>query len=213
MWGKPVPKLASGCIHCGSRRIIKIGPRHNRTGNVQRYRCKKCGRTFTRMKVTAVILVQIMKWHFSGASQRQIVQHLMPSRGIAVSQTRIGSMIRKYTEKMKGYAHSLRLDPIRTLGLQSAGNYQWLWNLLDHDARVALGWLILVRPRLRAHGTRHRHRHYVDWKGGRYYWDGPQKSQGERKRLVEWLEKEYWHQNLSRNDTVSGRPRSWPRAR
>ena len=146
----------SGCKKCGSEKIIKIGVRHNKAGNIQRFLCKECGHKFTRndgferMKATPKAITIALDLFFKGVSQRKIIHHLKMFEGIEVSQPTVLNWIRKYVELMKGYldeykphvggmwhADEMTVN-IRRTEPTDKGRFEWLWNLMDHETRFLI---------------------------------------------------------------------------
>jgi transposase-like protein len=60
------------CLFCKSEQIIKWGLRHNMYGDIQRFSCKSCGKSFTvnlgfeRMKHNPQAITTAMQLYFSG---------------------------------------------------------------------------------------------------------------------------------------------------
>jgi transposase-like protein len=58
------------CKYCGSPNLIKRGIRKNKSGNVQRYSCKDCGKRFVinlgfeKMKVTPQVVTVALDLYF-----------------------------------------------------------------------------------------------------------------------------------------------------
>ncbi len=146
----------SGCKKCGSEQIIKIGIRHNKATNVQRFLCKECGHKFTRndgferMKATPKAITIALDLFFKGVSQRKIIHHLKMFEGIAVTQPTVLNWIRKYVELMKSYLenytphvggmwHTDEMTVnIRRTEPTEKGRFEWLWNLMDHETRFLI---------------------------------------------------------------------------
>jgi len=146
----------SGCKKCGSDRIIKIGIRHNKAGDIQRFLCKECGHKFTRnegferMKATPKAITIALDLYFKGVSQRKILHHLKMFESIEVTQPTVLNWIRKYVELMKGYVdeymphvggmwHTDEMTiNIRKTEPSENGRFEWLWNLMDHETRFLI---------------------------------------------------------------------------
>ena len=62
------------CLFCGSGRLVKDGIRHNKSGDIQKFDCRDCGRYFTvnigfeRMKHDPKAITTAMQLYFSGES-------------------------------------------------------------------------------------------------------------------------------------------------
>jgi transposase-like protein len=145
-----------GCKYCGSLDVVKIGVRHNTHRDVQRCLCKKCGHKFAlddgfeKIKATPKAITVALDLYFKGVSQRKIVDHLKQSEGVVVTQPAILKWIRKYIELMSGYVEQFQPQVsgfwhsdemtlnVRKTQPTAKGNYDWLWNLMDHETRFLL---------------------------------------------------------------------------
>jgi len=145
-----------GCTHCGSLNAVKIGVRHNIHGDVQRYLCKNCGRKFIRndgfekVKATPKAITVALDLYFKGVSQRKIIDHLKQFEGVKVTQPCVLKWIRKYIELMSQYVEQFKPQVggiwhsdemtlnVRKTEPTGKGNYDWLWNLMDHETRFLL---------------------------------------------------------------------------
>lgn len=145
-----------GCKNCGSLNAVKIGKRHNLHGDIQRFLCKDCGHKFIRnegfekVKATPKAITVALDLYFKGVSQRKIVDHLKQFEGVNVSQPCVLKWVRKYTELMADYVkqfgpqvggiwHTDEMTlNVRRTEPTGKGNYDWLWNLMDHETRFLL---------------------------------------------------------------------------
>ena len=97
------PISFDACIFCKSPQIIKWGMRHNMYGDIQRFSCKSCGKSFTvnlgfeRMKHNPQAITTAMQLYFSGESLRNVARSLRLI-GAQVSHQTIYRWIAKYTE-------------------------------------------------------------------------------------------------------------------
>jgi transposase-like protein len=72
------PISFEACLFCKSPQIIKWGMRHNTYGDIQRFSCKSCGKSFTvnlgfeRMKHNPQAITTAMQLYFSGESLRNV---------------------------------------------------------------------------------------------------------------------------------------------
>jgi len=154
------------CRICGSDQIIKLGVRHNKSTNIQKFKCKECGHYFSqnegfeRIQVTPKAITVALDLYFKGVSQRKISDHLKQFEGIRVTQPCILKWIKKYVALMKEYADKLTpqvggmwhsdemMVNIRKTEPVEQGNYSWLWNLMDHETRFLLASQITKRRRV-----------------------------------------------------------------
>ena len=96
------------CIFCKSDEIIRWGLRHNKYGDIQRFSCKSCFKSFTvnlgfeRMKHNPQAITTAMQLYFSGESLRNVARSLRLF-GTVVSHQTIYRWIAKYTELMQKY--------------------------------------------------------------------------------------------------------------
>jgi len=146
----------SGCKICGSEKVIKIGIRHNKVGDVQRFLCKECGHKFTRndgferMKATPKAITIALDLYFKGVSQRKIVHHLMQFYGVKITQPCIVKWLRKYVSLVREYVDQLVPQTsgfihVDEMKVNVNGRLDWLWNLMDDDTRFWVSSLISQR--------------------------------------------------------------------
>lgn len=138
---------------CGSINVIKIGIRHNKSGNIQRFKCKECNHKwsdnlgFAYNKVNSKIITMSLDLYFKGVSLRKIKEHLQLFHGIDVSPSSILNWIHKFGEVVSPFVDSL--VPKDVSGVyhvdemmvhvrkeqHDKGHYQWLWNMMDNTTR------------------------------------------------------------------------------
>lgn len=101
---EPIP-LSSQCQFCGSQKLRKYGIRKNKSGDIQRYLCEFCKRTFSinldfeRMRHKPQEIVSALELYFRGLSLRNTQKSLRMS-GIRVSHETIYYWIKKYIALM-----------------------------------------------------------------------------------------------------------------
>ncbi len=145
-----------GCKNCGSLKIVRIGFRHNKYGNIQKFRCRDCGCDFSNnegfegTKATPKAITSALDCYFKEMSQRKIVEHLKNVEGIEITQPTVHYWIRKYIEIMKGYLEKFTpqlggmwhsdemMINVRKTEKIDGENYSWAWNLLDHETRFLI---------------------------------------------------------------------------
>jgi transposase-like protein len=94
------------CLFCKSESIIKWGLRHNKYGDIQRFSCKSCNKSFTvnlgfeRMKHNPQAITTAMQLYFSGESLRNTARSLR-LLGAQVSHQTIYRWIARYTALMQ----------------------------------------------------------------------------------------------------------------
>jgi transposase-like protein len=76
------PIIIISCPVCDSRYLKKDGIRHNKSGDLQRYRCLECGKKFSmnigfeKIKHNPTAITAAMQLYFSGASLRNTQRSL-----------------------------------------------------------------------------------------------------------------------------------------
>ena len=139
------PVNFDSCIFCRSPSIIKWGLRHNRYGDIQRFSCKSCGKSFTvnlgfeRMKHNPQAITTAMQLYFSGESLRNVSISLRLI-GAVVSHQTIYRWIGKYTELMNKYLDKITPQVSDTwatdeLFLKVEGNMKYLYAMMDEQTR------------------------------------------------------------------------------
>ena len=124
---------------------MKDGIRHNDHGNIQKFRCKACGRYFTinigfeRMKHSPQGITAAMQLYFSGESLRNTAKSLRLI-GVEVSHKTVYYWIRKYVEVMAKYLNQIKPQVSDTwradeMWLKIKGNPKYLYALLDDETR------------------------------------------------------------------------------
>ena len=137
------------CKFCGSPNLIKRGVRKNKSGRVQRFSCKDCGKRFVvnagfeKMKATPQVVTVSLDLYFKGISLRKIVDHLKQFYGVKVTHVAVFKWIKKYVELIKGYVDSLIPDVSGIwhsdeMTVNINGELQWIWNVMDNETRF---WL------------------------------------------------------------------------
>jgi putative transposase len=138
---------------CGSINIIKIGIRHNKSGDIQVYKCKECKHKwsdnlgFAYNKVNSKIITVALDLYFKGISLRKVKEHIKLFYGIDISHRSVLNWIRKFGEVVAPYVDSLVPKDVSGVyhvdemmihvkeGKTEKGHYQWLWNMMDNTTR------------------------------------------------------------------------------
>jgi len=156
---------AEVCEKCSSEAIIKIGIRHNKSGNIQRFKCKSCGHKFIvnhgfeRLKASPQVVTAALDLYFKGVSYRKIVDHLKQFYGTQVTHVAIIGWMKKFVTLVQPYVDTLKPNNLsgvlhvdemmvkvkNTAPIESFGNYDWLWNLMDGETRFWISSLISKR--------------------------------------------------------------------
>jgi len=144
------PELNS-CPRCGAGQeyLVKIGCRKNRSGPVRRFKCKKCGHTFTErlafksMRSDPFIIVLALDLYLKGLSTRMVAHHLSTMYGYNISHMTIYRWFRKYVKLISAYVKKLKprvgkrwhADEMK---VSIDGKPAYLWNILDRKTRFLL---------------------------------------------------------------------------
>jgi len=98
----PISNEVNDCIRCKSELIIKYGIRHNKSGDIQRYRCKSCNHKFIvnigfeRSRANPKAVTVALDLYFKGVSLRKVCDHLKQFHNISVTHVSIIKWIRKF---------------------------------------------------------------------------------------------------------------------
>lgn len=141
-----IPQIKTdSCIFCKSENLIKFGIRHNKSGDIQRFSCKDCKKTFSinvgfkKMKHSAENVTQALQMYFTGESLRNIEQ-FMRVQGVEVTYKTIYRWIRKYTKIMLEYLNKItpqvgdawRADEV---WVKVRGELKYVFSLMDDETR------------------------------------------------------------------------------
>jgi transposase-like protein len=133
------------CLFCKSEKIIKKGLRHNKYGDIQRFKCLACGKYFVvnfgfeRMKRSPQGITTAMQLYFSGESLRNTARSLR-LLGVQVSHKTVYNWITKYTALMEKYLDKITPQVSDTwatdeLFLKVKGNLKYLYAMMDEQTR------------------------------------------------------------------------------
>jgi transposase-like protein len=139
------PLTVNACIFCQSTEIIKDGLRHNKSGDIQVFNCKACGRYFTvnigfeRMKHNPQGITTAMQLYFSGESLRNTARSLR-LMGVQVSYQTVWNWIQKYTALMEKYLDKITPNVSDTwradeLYVKIKGNMKYVFAMMDDETR------------------------------------------------------------------------------
>jgi len=133
------------CLYCQSPQIVKVGVRHNGSGDIQKFRCKACRRYFTvnlgfeRMKHDPQGITAAMQLYFSGESLRNTAKSLRLI-GVEVTHQTVYNWIQKYVRLMDKYLNQIKPQLSDTwradeMFLRIKGNRKYMYALLDDETR------------------------------------------------------------------------------
>jgi transposase-like protein len=135
----------SCCKLCHSSNIKRFEVRHNKSGDIQRFQCADCGKTFSvnigfeRMKHNPQAITSAMQLYFSGESLRNTMKSLK-LLGVGVSHQTVYNWIRKYVSLMDSYIDKLIPNVGNTwradeLWVKVRGDKKYLFSLMDDETR------------------------------------------------------------------------------
>jgi transposase-like protein len=135
----------SECIYCHSQNIKKNGVRRNRSGDIQRFVCENCGKTFSinigfeRMKHNPQAITSAMQLYFSGESLRNTKKSLK-LLGVEVSHQTVYNWITKYIRLMEQYIEKLKPKVSDTwradeLWMKFKGDLKYVFAIMDDETR------------------------------------------------------------------------------
>ena len=138
----------------GSWVSVIVDSTKQRKGSIDRKECeykfvlKESG--FHKMKNKPKIITLALDLYFKGISYRKVVDHLQQFYGITVSHVAVIKWVKKYTQLMKTYVDSLMPQTsgiwhTDEMAVNIKGQYNWLWNVMDHETRFLLASQISQR--------------------------------------------------------------------
>jgi putative transposase len=139
------PVEFSQCRYCGSPDVVKNALRHNKYGDIQRFKCSDCSKRFSvnlgfeRMKSSPQAITQAMQLFFTGESLRG-VQKFLRLQGVNVSHVAVLKWIRKYVGLMSVYLEKMTPKLSETwradeLYVKMKGNMKYLFAMMDDETR------------------------------------------------------------------------------
>lgn len=142
-----VPKVS--CDKCQSADVISKGVRHNKSGDLQRYACRACGRRFVgrdgffKRRADPNNIARTLELYYRGMSVRDVQEYLEQVERLRVSHMTVYRWIVAYS---KLAAEWMDQQGARTSGswhidetvVNIDGKNEYLWNVLDHETRFAL---------------------------------------------------------------------------
>lgn len=146
------PVKTSDCIFCHSDAIKKFGIRHNKSGDIQRYLCSNCDRTFSvnvgfeRMKNNPQGITLALHLYFSGESLRKVANTLKLF-GMDVSNQTVYNWIKKYIILMQAYVDDITPQVSDTwrsdeIYLRIKGRSKYLFAMMDDETRFWISRLV-----------------------------------------------------------------------
>lgn len=135
----------SECYFCHSTDIKKSGVRRNKSGDIQRFACLVCHKTFSvnvgfeRMKHNPKAVTTALQLYFSGESLRN-TQKALRLMGVEVSHKTVLKWIRKYIGLMERYVSQITPNVGETwradeLYVKVKGDMKYLFAMMDDETR------------------------------------------------------------------------------
>jgi transposase-like protein len=135
----------SNCVFCHSSNIKKFGIRKNKSGDIQRFVCVDCEKTFSvnvgfeKMKHNPQAITSAMQLYFSGESLRNTMKSLK-LLGVEVSHQTVYNWIKKYVKLMQDYVEKIVPNVSDTwradeLYVKIKGDMKYLFALMDDETR------------------------------------------------------------------------------
>jgi transposase-like protein len=135
----------SNCLYCRSPNIKRFEVRHNKSGDIQRFVCLDCKKTFSvnmgfeKMKHNPQAITSAMQLYFSGESLRNTMRSLK-LLGVEVSHQTVYNWIRKYVQLMGQYVEKIVPNVSDTwradeLYVKIKGDMKYLFALMDDETR------------------------------------------------------------------------------
>ncbi|AIC16403.1 DDE-type integrase/transposase/recombinase [Nitrososphaera viennensis] len=139
------PLSVQNCIFCQSANLKKYGIRKNKSGNIQRFLCANCTKTFSinigfeKMKHDPKAVTTAMQLYFSGESLRN-TQRSLRLIGIDVSYVTVYRWIGKYVTLMQDYVEKLQPPVSDTwradeIYVKIKGDMKYVFALMDDETR------------------------------------------------------------------------------
>ncbi len=139
------PVSVSECEFCHSQNLKRFGVRRNKSGDIQRFMCADCHRTFSvnigfeNMKHDPKAITTAMQLYFNGESLRNTADSLR-LLGADISYQTVWNWIQKYVGLMDRYLDKLTPqvgDTWRTdeLYVKVRGNQKYVFAMMDDDTR------------------------------------------------------------------------------
>ncbi len=135
----------SECVYCHSQNIKKNGVRHNKSGDIQRFICENCCKTFSinigfeKMKHNPQAITTAIQLYFSGESLRN-TQKSLRLLGVEVSYQTVYNWIKKYIGLMEKYIEKLKPEVSGTwradeLWMKFKGDMKYVFAIMDDKTR------------------------------------------------------------------------------
>ena len=142
------PIQGQACVACGSENLMRWGIRKNKSGDIQRFQCRNCGRLFVvnigfdKMKHNPKAITAALQLYFSGESLRHTRESLK-LMGVQVCPQTVLNWISKYVGLLERFADQIAPQVSDTwradeLYVKVKGNLKYLYAMMDDETRY---WL------------------------------------------------------------------------
>jgi len=137
------------CPYCKSVDTVGCGKRQTKSGQKQRYKCKKCNKKFIenkdyeRYKGNSKTTSLIMDLYFKGISLRGIKDHLKQFYSLSLDHSNILRRIQKFSIVIEEYVKTLNPEVADIwnhdeMKIQAGGKWRWLWNVMDNQTKFLI---------------------------------------------------------------------------
>ncbi|MFI5417342.1 MAG: transposase [Candidatus Lutacidiplasmatales archaeon] len=171
---KPADEGRPPCESCGSGDVMRAAKRRNKSGTIQRYRCRTCGAYFTgrdgfqKRRADPAVIARALDLYFRGVSLRQVAAHLEQTYGLTLSPMTVYRWITHYSGLAAEWMDRQKAQVGDHWNLDETmisvnGQKEWVWNLMDAQTRYLLVSNV-SRTRTMAHtrATLHKAKHVTD---------------------------------------------------
>jgi len=148
------------CPRCGADfdHIVRTGVQRNKSGLVQRYRCKVCGYRFNdregfeKLKNNPTLILIAVDLFLKGLSSRQIAHHLLMIYGSEVSHVTVYRWVIRYLDALRKVERRLMKElkigrrwHADETTVKIRGRLAYVWNVLDYRTRYLLASYVSYR--------------------------------------------------------------------
>lgn len=150
-----------GCPRCGAGldEAEESGVQRNKSGNVQRFQCHRCGYRFNErgsfegLKSSPAVVLAAVDLFFRGLSAHESACHIEVTYGVKVDPSTVYRWTIRYCKLLLEVEKQI-LPALKKLGLtwhgdevvvKLNGRLAYLWDIMDHHSRYALALSLQTR--------------------------------------------------------------------